>query len=165
MAINGYFILMPEQDSYEKNINVTWYLNIGECVYERSHKVGMANSKRLRPDVITTLGLGSRIGLVLYDPRQKWEAWCIICFPDSTKVRNTLNIAKFGDTGIRELLKRVVAAGASKPRLIAKIAGARMFDARISDGKYRSEECGGCQSDFKRTWNPAGSGRYRTQLW
>ena len=37
--------------------------------------------------------------------------------PDSTKVRNNSNIAKFGDTGIRELLKRVVAAGASKPRL------------------------------------------------
>ncbi len=45
--------------------------------------------------------------------------------PDSTKVRNNSNIAKFGDTGIRELLKRVVAAEASKPRLIIRLPGAR----------------------------------------
>ena len=62
--------------------------------------------------------------------------------PDSTKVRNNSNIAKFGDTGIRELLKRVVAAGASKPRLIAKIAGgARMFEVSgLSDVGARNAE-------------------------
>ena len=44
-------------------------------------------------------------------------------------MRNNSNIAKFGDTGIRELLKRVVAAGANRTRLVAKIAGgARMFE-------------------------------------
>ena len=81
------------------------------------------------PDVITTLGLGSCIGLVLYDPVTKVGGMVHYMLPDSTKVRNNSNIAKFGDTGIRELLKRVVAAGASKPRLIAKIAGgARMFE-------------------------------------
>ena len=118
-------------------------------------KVGMADLNVCKaPDVITTLGLGSCIGLVLYDPVTKVGDMVHYMLPDSTKVRNNSNIAKFGDTGIRELLKRVVAAGASKPRLIAKIAGGA-----------RSKECGGCQSDFKRTWNPAGSGRYRTQLW
>ena len=121
-------------------------------------KVGMADLNVCKaPDVITTLGLGSCIGLVLYDPVTKVGGMVHYMLPDSTKVRNNSNIAKFGDTGIRELLKRVVAAGASKPRLIVK----RTFGC----GKYRSEECGGCQSDFKRTWNPAGSGRYRTQLW
>ena len=90
-------------------------------------KVGMADLNVCKaPDVITTLGLGSCIGLVLYDPVTKVGHYML---PDSTKVRNNSNIAKFGDTGIRELLKRVVAAGASKPRLIAKIAGgARMFE-------------------------------------
>ena len=49
--------------------------------------------------------------------------------PDSTKVRNNSNVAKFGDTGIRELLKRVIAAGGNKNRLVAKIAGgAKMFE-------------------------------------
>ena len=44
-------------------------------------KVGMADLNVCKaPDVITTLGLGSCIGLVLYDPVTKVEAWCIICF-------------------------------------------------------------------------------------
>ena len=102
-------------------------------------KVGMADLNVCKaPDVITTLGLGSCIGLVLYDPVTKVGGMVHYMLPDSTKVRNNSNIAKFGDTGIRELLKRVVAAGASKPRLIAKIAGgARMFEVSgLSDVGY-----------------------------
>ena len=91
-------------------------------------KVGMADLNVCKaPDVITTLGLGSCIGLVLYDPVTKVGGMVHYMLPDSTKVRNNSNIAKFGDTGIRELLKRVVAAGASKPRLIAKIAGGALL--------------------------------------
>ena len=49
--------------------------------------------------------------------------------PESTKMRNNSNIAKFADTGIEELLKRVIKEGASKTRLVAKIAGgAKMFE-------------------------------------
>ena len=112
-------------------------------------KVGMADLNVCKaPDVITTLGLGSCIGLVLYDPVTKVGGMVHYMLPDSTKVRNNSNIAKFGDTGIRELLKRVVAAGASKPRLIAKIAGgARMFEVSgLSDvgniGARNAEDTG-----------------------
>lgn len=93
-------------------------------------KVGMADLNVCKaPNVITTLGLGSCIGLVLYDPVTKVGGMVHYMLPDSTKVRNNGNIAKFGDTGIRELLKRVVAAGANRTRLVAKIAGgARMFE-------------------------------------
>ena len=87
-------------------------------------KVGMADLNVCKaPDVITTLGLGSCIGLVLYDPVTKVGGMVHYMLPDSTKVRNNSNIAKFGDTGIRELLKRVVAAGASKPRLMFEVSG------------------------------------------
>lgn len=93
-------------------------------------KVGMADLNICRaPDVITTLGLGSCIGLTLYDPVSKIGGMVHYMLPDSTKVRNNNNIAKFGDTGIKELYKRVTAAGASKGRLVAKIAGgAKMFE-------------------------------------
>ena len=48
--------------------------------------------------------------------------------PDSTQMRNNSNIAKFADTGIDELLKQVLRAGANRTRLVAKIAGgAKMF--------------------------------------
>lgn len=93
-------------------------------------KVGMADLNICKaPNVITTLGLGSCIGLTLYDPITKVGGMVHYMLPDSTKVKNNSNIAKFGDTGIDELLKRVLAAGACRPRLVAKIAGgARMFE-------------------------------------
>lgn len=93
-------------------------------------KVGMADLNICKnPDIITTLGLGSCIGIALYDPTTKVGGLAHIMLPDSTKMRNNSNIAKFADTGIEELLRRVVAAGAMKSRLVAKIAGgAKMFE-------------------------------------
>jgi chemotaxis protein CheD len=94
-------------------------------------KVGMADLKVGKsPDIITTLGLGSCIGLTLYDPVTKVGGMVHYMLPDSTKLSNNTNIAKFGDTGIQELYKQVVAAGANPRRLVAKIAGgACMFAA------------------------------------
>jgi len=93
-------------------------------------KVGMADLNICKsPDVITTLGLGSCIGLTLYDPVTKVGGMVHYMLPDSTQVRNNENIAKFADTGIDALLKKVIAAGASRQRLVAKIAGgAKMFE-------------------------------------
>ncbi len=93
-------------------------------------KVGMADLNICKsPDMITTLGLGSCIGIALYDPVTKIGGLAHIMLPDSTQMRNNTNIAKFADTGIEELVKRMVAAGAAKNRLVAKIAGgAKMFE-------------------------------------
>ena len=93
-------------------------------------KVSMADLKVGRaPDSLTTLGLGSCIGLTLYDPVTKIGGLVHYMLPDSTKLKNNSNIAKFGDTGIKELYKQVVANGASPRRLVAKIAGgAKMFE-------------------------------------
>lgn len=93
-------------------------------------KVGMADLKVGRaPDTLTTLGLGSCIGLTLYDPVTKVGGLVHYMLPDSTKLRNSANIAKFGDTGTKELLRLMLANGANKRRLVAKIAGgACMFE-------------------------------------
>ena len=92
-------------------------------------KVGMADLNICKaPDMITTLGLGSCIGIAVYDPVLKIGGLAHIMLPDSTQMMNNSNIAKFADTGIEELVKRVVMAGANKRRLVAKIAGgAKMF--------------------------------------
>ena len=99
-------------------------------------KVGMADLNICKsPDTITTLGLGSCIGIAIWDPVTKIGGLAHIMLPDSTKIRNNSNIAKFADTGIEELVKRMVRAGASKPRMVAKIAGgAKMFEVSGSDG-------------------------------
>lgn len=93
-------------------------------------KVGMADLNTAKaPDSLTTLGLGSCIGLVLYDPVLKLGGMVHYMLPDSTKLKNNQNIAKFGDTGIRELYRLMVEQGASPRRMTAKIAGgARMFE-------------------------------------
>lgn len=93
-------------------------------------KVGMADLKVAKaPDTLTTLGLGSCIGLTLYDPVKKVGGLVHYMLPDSTQLKNNANIAKFGDTGIRELLRQMLAAGAVQRHLVAKIAGgAKMFE-------------------------------------
>jgi chemotaxis protein CheD len=92
-------------------------------------KVGMADLKVCKaPDNLTTIGLGSCIGIALYDPQTKVTGLAHIMLPDSTAIRNNSNIAKFADTGIQKLYDDMIAAGASKTRMVAKIAGgAKMF--------------------------------------
>lgn len=92
-------------------------------------KVGMADlNVCISPDTITTLGLGSCVGIALRDPVTGIGGLAHIMLPDSTQIKDNSNLPKFADTGIEELVRRVVSAGASKTRLVAKIAGgAQMF--------------------------------------
>ena len=92
-------------------------------------KVGMADLKVCKcPDALTTLGLGSCVGVALYDPVTKISGLLHCMLPDSTQIRNNSNLAKFADTGIDELIRQMAALGANKNRLVAKIAGgAQMF--------------------------------------
>ena len=92
-------------------------------------KVGMADMKICSsPDSLTTLGLGSCIGACLYDPVAKVAGMVHFMLPDSTRIVSNQNLAKFGDTGIKELIRLMEEAGAKKNRMVAKIAGgAKMF--------------------------------------
>ena len=95
-------------------------------------KVGMADLNICSgSDSITTLGLGSCVGIVLWDPTTKICGMVHVMLPDSTTIRNNSNVAKFADSGIDELLKRVLAKGARRQNLVAKIAGgAKMFSVQ-----------------------------------
>ena len=68
------------------------------------------------------------MGIAIRDPSTKIGGLAHIMLPDSTSIRNNSNIPKFADTGIDELVKQLIKAGASRSRLVAKIAGgAQMF--------------------------------------
>lgn len=92
-------------------------------------KVGMADlNVCVAPNAITTLGLGSCVGIILYDKRNKIAGLAHVMLPDSTKISNNENKAKFADTGIDELIIHMKEIGANSKGLIAKIAGgAQMF--------------------------------------
>lgn len=93
-------------------------------------KVGMADLKTcVSPNGVTTLGLGSCVGIAIRDPNTKIGGLAHIMLPDSTAIRNSQqNVAKFADTGIEELVKQMEKLGAKRSRMVAKIAGgATMF--------------------------------------
>ena len=92
-------------------------------------KVGMADMNVCKsPDGITTLGLGSCVGICIRDPIAKVGGLAHAMLPDSTQIENNSNRYKFADTGIEDLVKKLLSMGASKARLEAKIAGgAQMF--------------------------------------
>ena len=77
-------------------------------------KVGMADWKVCSgQDGVTTLGLGSCVGIAIRDPATGIGGLAHIMLPDSTEIRNNSNRLKFADTGIH---------------MVAKIAGgAQMF--------------------------------------
>lgn len=80
------------------------------------------------PDAITTLGLGSCVGIAIRDPITKVGGLAHIMLPDSTQFSGTVNIPKYADTGAKELVRLIVANGGNRTRLVAKIAGgAQMF--------------------------------------
>lgn len=92
-------------------------------------KVGMADLKVSKaPDSLTTLGLGSCVGITLYDKTVKVAGMAHVMLPSSKEIKNNENKAKFADTGIEELLNEMIKSGAKKANLVAKIAGgSQMF--------------------------------------
>ena len=92
-------------------------------------KVGMADLKVcLSPNSVTTLGLGSCVGIAIRDPQTKVGGLAHVMLPDSTAIRQNNNIYKCADTGIAELVRLMEAEGAKRSRMVAKIAGgAQMF--------------------------------------
>lgn len=102
-------------------------------------KVGMADLNVCKlPDSLTTLGLGSCVGVALYDPTTKISGMLHCMLPDSTKISKNENRAKFADTGLDDLVQQMVSLGAGRTRLVAKIAGgAQMFAFSTSNDMLR----------------------------
>lgn len=101
-------------------------------------KVGMADMKVGKEnDKLITYGLGSCVGLMLYDEVNRVGGLAHIMLPNSNQRTNSVaNRAKFADTAVIELIEKLIDQGASKNRLRAKIAGgAEMFSFSKSDSK------------------------------
>lgn len=92
-------------------------------------KVGIADLNVVEsPNVIRTSGLGSCVGVIIYDTKKELAGLVHVMLPDSSLAKGTVNVAKYADTGIEDLLNKLVAKGASKFSLKAKMAGgAQMF--------------------------------------
>lgn len=93
-------------------------------------KVGIADMNIVTsPQIIRTSGLGSCVGVVIYDASKAIAGMAHVMLPDSSLARNgRLSIAKYADTAIEKLVADLIMHGARSSLLKAKIAGgAQMF--------------------------------------
>lgn len=93
-------------------------------------KVGMADLNCVyAPNILTTLGLGSCVGICLWDKESKISGMVHIMLPSSSQIKNNSNLAKFADTGTEKLLNNMIEMGANRFKIVSKIAGgAQMFN-------------------------------------
>lgn len=93
-------------------------------------RVGIADLKITNtPNKIMTVGLGSCIGIVMYDNTMEHGGLAHIMLPDSSQFSNINNPLKFADLAIPILIDELIKMGATKNSLKAKIAGgASMFN-------------------------------------
>lgn len=109
---------------------------------DKSYAVDIAMMKVARaPEQLYSLGLGSCIGVAIYDPAAKVGGLIHILLPTAQGFENGNHVrTKFADSGITDLVAAVIKAGASRARLKAKIAGgASMF---ITNGTSSVHEVG-----------------------
>ncbi|QFT88890.1 Chemoreceptor glutamine deamidase CheD [Bacillus sp. THAF10] len=93
-------------------------------------KVGIAECEVIKePQLIRTSGLGSCVGVVIYDNTVKIAGMVHVMLPDSKLARmSSFNQYKYADTGVVQLVQKLIRTGTKMTSLRAKIAGgAQMF--------------------------------------
>ena len=93
-------------------------------------KVGIGDYKIVHaPHILRTVGLGSCVGIVLYDPALKLAGMAHIMLPDSNQSRQGQGSRlKYADTAISDMVQSLLLEGGRKYGLKAKIAGgSQMF--------------------------------------
>jgi len=93
-------------------------------------KVGMAGLGVARaPGRLRTTGLGSCVGVVLYDHVQKVAGMAHVMLPESSLAKGEIeSVGKYADTAIPHLIQLMQKEGANTRNMVAKLAGgAQMF--------------------------------------
>lgn len=102
-------------------------------------KVGIADMNVVKaPHSIRTAGLGSCVGVIIYDDINQIAGLAHIMLPDSKMMKSgSINVAKYADTAVPKLIDNLNKAGASS-RLKAKLAGgAEMFKFTSNENMMR----------------------------
>ena len=92
-------------------------------------KVGIADYQLAKPpDKLITLGLGSCVGIAIYNDQDKIGGLSHIMLPDSTFFMKEIKSEKFADLAIPQMVEEIT-KGRTTRKLVAKIAGgASMFN-------------------------------------
>lgn len=75
-------------------------------------------------EILVAYGLGSCVGISVYDPEAKIAGLVHVLLPGSDgKAPNAKEPGRFADTGVDALIQRVIEAGGVARRLVVKLAG------------------------------------------
>ena len=101
-------------------------------------EVGMAEMKVAGCDsILVTRGLGSCVGIVIYDPLRKVGALAHAMLPSHSLAKFKANPAKFVDTVVPLMIEKLKEKGASPNNLKAKLfGGAHMFSSIPPDSAF-----------------------------
>ncbi|SDJ01411.1 chemotaxis protein CheD [Salimicrobium halophilum] len=103
-------------------------------------KVSISDAKVANhPHRLRTTGLGSCVGIVLYDNQRKMAGMAHIMLPESTMARRgDLNLHKYADTAIEYVYEELITKGMKKQAMKAMIAGgAQMFQSKSANEMMR----------------------------
>lgn len=91
---------------------------------------------RRKSGLMVAVGLGSCVGVALYDRVSKVGGMAHIFLSDSTQFNGRpQNLMKFADTALPLLIDKMLREGAAKNKIIAKIAGgSELFNHNVSGG-------------------------------
>ena len=118
--------------------------------------VGMADFNVCKsPDSLMTLGIGSCVGVIIYDKTTKISGMAHIMLPSSEqyKTESGFNRNKFADTAVMDMFNKVLHMGANKATMIAKLAGgAHVFNLSDSSGSLTVGErnAAACEDILKK---------------
>ena len=84
--------------------------------------------------VVSTLGLGSCVAIILHSRDAKVGGLAHVLLPDETFSRERVNPAKFATTAVPMLVSEMMARGARGPLVAKIVGGASMFGALLPAG-------------------------------
>ena len=92
-------------------------------------RIGMSEFKVVHnPAVLASIGLGSCIGIILYDAFNKLGGLAHVMLPRQSEAKDKSNPSKFADTAIELMLAEMESLGSLRRNIKAKIfGGANMF--------------------------------------
>jgi chemotaxis protein CheD len=88
----------------------------------------------LGENILYAIGLGSCVGVALYDARVRIGGLAHVMLPHPLSVRRPAPVGRFASTAIKQLIDEMEQAGAARRRLYARlVGGAAMFEAVLND--------------------------------
>jgi chemotaxis protein CheD len=107
LAMEDYSKAWSEQAVQEELVNV------GVAEYYVTHN----------PHVLASFGLGSCVGVALYDKRRRIGGLAHVMLPDSEAMAKKGNVGKYADTAIKAMVEEMERLGSQRRDIKAKVAG------------------------------------------